>query len=391
VVLPDTGEKTVLFPGKQPEYLEPGILVYSDPTLGLMGRAFDPATLEYGRPVGLGIDVLQASAGGGVQFRVSPSGTLVYVRGSLPEQQGGLTFARVDQTGRIEPIDAPARDYRFPSVSPDGRQLAVQIGTDADADIFVYDLSGDSEIRQLTFDGSNQAPVWTPDGAWIVYSSDRDGAWRIYRQRADGAGVAEPLTASDGDARQGLPALAPDGRLAYTRISGAAPAQADIWAVSLPDGEPELLVGGAGDQFGIVFSPDGTAMAYTSNTSGPYQVFAEPYPPDGSRVRISEDGVGTIWPVWSRDGSRLSYQLTANGGVGVVDIDTKNRFAMRNRRAASLRTSPDWRLADGVPDTDGWLIALPPAQRDFGSAPSLQIVVVENWIQELEARVPPLD
>jgi hypothetical protein len=374
-----TGETSVLFPGKQPLYLGPGYLVYFDTALGLMARAFDPATLEYGSAVALVNDIL--AAGPVVHFRLSASGTLIYLRGTTITNQG-FALAFIDEAGSLEALDVGHGGFRFASASPDGTQVAVQIGAPDVAQIFVYDLAGQSEIRQLTLEGGMH-PAWTPDGQWITYASDRNGKTRIYRQRADGRGVAEALTdPADGKAHM-LPAWTPDGRqLAYTETG---PDGDDIWIVAVPSGTPGLLVGGAGNQFGVVFAPNGTALAYTSTSSGMPEVFAEPFPPDGSRTRVSEDSIDSMWPVWSRGSSRVSYQL-ATGGVAAVDFDTQN-FTVRNRRALPFITAPNDRNFDSLPADDRMLASLPPFQGNAGFG-SRELVIVENWIEEVKQRVP---
>jgi serine/threonine-protein kinase len=374
-----TGEKTVLFPGKQPLFLEPGYLVYFDVALGLMARAFDPDTLEYGSAVAFVDDILVTA--GVVHYRVSVSGTLIYLRGGTAAGQG-FAIGITDEAGNIEPFDVELGDYQFPSVSPDGAQVALQIGGGDAAQIFVYALSGESEIRQLTFEGG-QSPVWTPDGQWITYSSNRDGKERLYRQRADGRGIAEALTDPAEGKRHALPAWTPDGQqLAYVE-EGAA--DADIWIVAVPGGTPELLIGGPGDQLGIAFAPNGEALAYFSANLNGIEVLAEPFPRDGSRTRISAEGVPSLWPVWSRNGKRLTYQIGA-GGFTAVDFDARG-FAIRNRRDLPFVGPSNRRNLDGMPDGDRMLVTVPPFQSGTGLA-ARELVIVENWIEEVKARVP---
>ena len=383
----ETGEAKALFPGKQPQYLAPGYLIYFDTTLGLMARAFDPGTLEYGNPVALVDDVFSVGPTAGAQFRISATGTLVYIRGEAGSAGTNVILALASETGAMERLDVAPRDFVAPAVSPAGNQVAVQVGAGETAQIFVYDLSGDAEIRQLTFQGASQHPTWTPDGQWLTYASNRDGRWRIYRQRADGRGVPEALTDPAESLGHFWPAWTADGeRLAYGEAGNQA--EPDIWIVALPDGEPELLVGGSGVQTALAFAPDGEALAYHSAESGTPEVFVEPFPQDGSRTRVSEEGIGSGWPVWSRDSTRLSYQV-AGGGFAAVDFDTSG-FAIRNRRQLPFAANPNVRRLDSVPGGERMLVTLPENQATSDALAGREIVIVENWLEEVKQRVPAL-
>lgn len=59
--------------------------------------------------------------------------------------------------------------------------------------------------------------------------------------------------------------------------------------------------------WGTAISPDGRLVAYTSNESGDYQIFVEPFPSTGVRRPVSRAG-GAEEPRWSRDGRRLYYR-----------------------------------------------------------------------------------
>ena len=68
-----------------------------------------------------------------------------------------------------------------------------------------------------------------------------------------------------------------------------------------------------------VFSPTGHWVAYVSNESGTYQVYAARYPGGGSRVQITADG-GTQ-PAWRADERELFY-VGVGGRMMSVPIDT---------------------------------------------------------------------
>ena len=87
-----------------------------------------------------------------------------------------LIFVWVDRQGNVEPLAAPPRDYNRPSLSPDGRQVAVDIPGDT-SDIWIYDIPT-GELRRLTHEGNNRSPTWSNDGQWVAFGSDRHQSLR---------------------------------------------------------------------------------------------------------------------------------------------------------------------------------------------------------------------
>ena len=83
--------------------------------------------------------------------------------------------------------------------------------------MWVYDLGTGGALRRLTFGGGNYFPIWTLDGQYITFQSNREGDLAIYRQRADGSGGAERLTrVEDGDSAHEPESWSPDGTLSST-------------------------------------------------------------------------------------------------------------------------------------------------------------------------------
>lgn len=71
--------------------------------------------------------------------------------------------------------------------APDGEHLVFHSDYDGDNEVFTYDFST-TNITQLTFDGQNGRPRWSPTGNWISYDSNESGFFKIKLIHPDGSG-----------------------------------------------------------------------------------------------------------------------------------------------------------------------------------------------------------
>lgn len=195
------------------------------------------------------------------------------------------------------------RAYTRATPSPDGERLALSISSPESRDIWSFTL-GRGVLTRLTFeDPVDTAPVWTRDGRFLIFRSDRQPAG-MYRIRADGSGAPERVTES-GRTFHTPYDVAPDGSVLFTecvsyrdqrigRVAPAAPAGID-WLVDGPfaDLRPRL-------------SPDGRYLVYQSDESGRFEISVRPYPDSASaRWQVTSDG-GTS-PLWAAGGREIFY------------------------------------------------------------------------------------
>jgi Tol biopolymer transport system component len=61
--------------------------------------------------------------------------------------------------------------------------------------LFISDADGSAERPLLNSDSRDYNPVWSKDGQWIAFTSERNGSADLYRIKPDGTGL-ELLTAS---------------------------------------------------------------------------------------------------------------------------------------------------------------------------------------------------
>jgi Tol biopolymer transport system component len=285
--------------------------------------------------------------------------------------------------------------YLSPRLSPDGKKIAVQTTGDQESALWVYDLLSNRQIQQLTFEGNNVRPVWTPDGQRLVFASDRDGPMSLYWMAADGSGVSERLTTADAGTSHWPTSWTSDGQTLLFNVQRQLTTDWDIWALSVNGRDARSLLDAPRTIFlGAELSPDGKWLAYAAGaTSVSSDIYVEPFPPTGSRRRISQNG--GYWPLWSRAGDRLFYRpstIAAEITLKSVDIVTKSTFAFSNEQTLPIQgfnVVAYYRDYDITPDGER-LLMLFPANRttDTGESARPQIVVVENWFEELKRLVP---
>jgi Tol biopolymer transport system component len=274
-----------------------------------MAVLFDPQRLEVkGTAVAVVEGVLQSPFTGAAQSSVSATGSLVYVPGGVQASQRRLVW--VNRNGAEQPLAAPARAYRGPRISPDGRRIAVGIA-EQESQIWLYDLSRET-LTRLTFEGNtNQYPVWTPDGKQVAFVSNKEGPGNVFWQLADGSGGLERLNTSE--YTQTPHSWSPDGHLlAFIEVNPTT--GVDIWVLRM--GDPSASSGQVRKAQPFLrtpfnesvprFSPDGRWLAYISNESGRFEVYVQPYPGPGGKWQISTEG--GMEPVWNRNGRELFYR-----------------------------------------------------------------------------------
>jgi serine/threonine-protein kinase len=333
-----------------------------------------------------------AAAPGTVYYRFSASGTLAYFPGPAVPSTERIDLAFFDRTGAIQPLTLRPSSYQFPRVSPDGKFVAVGTDDGRTANVWIYELSGASLLRQLTVGGKNRYPAWSRDSTRVAFQSDRDGDLGIYVQPADGSAPAERLTRAEAGAAHVPESWSRDGRtLLY---SEARAGEYTLWTLTLPDKKAARFgeVRSTQDPPSATFSPDDRWVAYLSTDRGTRTVFVEPFPPNGVKHTI---GTGLWHPVWSADGARLFYR-GSNARQYVAGVQTRPSFTVGNPEIiagatfqARGRVEREYDIAP-----DGRLLGLVTARRNLldGAADrdsqGPQIKVVLNWFEELKQRVP---
>ena len=208
------------------------------------------------------------------------------------------------------------------NVSADGELIAYSGTKNGDADVWVVP-AGEGEPRLVSaapgFDGGVHI---SPDGNEIAFVSDRGGTADIWVVPTAG-GEARRLTAWPSN--ENSPRWTPDGRSIHF-LSTHESRGTDLWTVSAAGGAPVRLTT-LGTVNAFTLSPDGNSIALgaESAASRGAAVFTLPLTGGTPRLLAPAHSGG---PVWSRDGSEIGVQRTADG-YGVVEIYSRAGSLLR--------------------------------------------------------------
>jgi Tol biopolymer transport system component len=262
-------------------------------------------------------------------------------------------------------------------LSPDERRVALTI-IGANETGWVLDLERQTMNRFTFVEGDVRHPMWSPDSARIVFGST--GRRALLSVNMDAPGDEEVLHETGNDP---LPqSWSPDGTTMLFQENHPDTGY-DLWLLPMTlDAEPQPLAQTSFLEREARFSSDGRLVAYSSDESGQPEVYVQPYPGPGRRLRISVDG-GRM-PRWRGDGRELFFisgtQMMAVpvGDAAIFEAGTPRVLFSDD----NLTPFEAWGY-DVTEDGQSFLMTYAAPE-----APSTEFIVVQNWFSELERLAP---
>lgn len=285
-----------------------------------------------GLPVTLDVGVSETRRG---LFAASPR-MLLHARAAPRSRE----VAWLDEAGNRMRIIGDVGDHWQVRLSPDDRHAAV---TTLDpllrtVDIFVVPTAGTGNAERLTLSlSADMEPVWSPDGARVLFRSMQDGGPNLFARRAHTKGAPdEPVLKTMMD--ETPTEWRATGQILF---SARGKGNVDVYAYQVGRDGVVPVVASPFNESDARWSPDGRWLAYVSDESGQADVYVQ----DASAQRQRVSFGGGSKPRWSRDGRTLFFlrgaqvlraALAADGLTfanaqvafetpGIVDFDTANR------------------------------------------------------------------
>jgi len=255
------------------------------------------------------------------------------------------------------------------------------------ADLWLTELARGASTR-FTFGGTQFAPLWSPDGSRVVFTSQRDNRSTIFQKVANGAGKEEPLLSAASIAV--ADDWSRDGRfLLYEQPDRTT--KSDLWVLPDPgkqpgsgERKPTLFLGTDFNESQGRFSPDTKWIAYTSDQNGKPEIYVRPFPtPPGGGGQWQISRGGGSHARWRRDGKELFY-LSLNNRLMAVDVNASAAALQPGIpkalfEAPPVLVGPDFPTWDVSPDGQRFLVTTAASASD--TAP---LTVVLNWPQLLK-------
>jgi YD repeat-containing protein len=223
--------------------------------------------------------------------------------------QPDLNFGSIESAAKREPFDL------FLSPMPQSGSTKIVFASNREGSMQIYVMNGDgSALTRLTYSGANDDyPRWSPNGAKILFQSDRDNPWSgymdIYVMNSDGSGATRLTTDANDDS---MASWSPDGtKIVFQSFRNGVNYQ--VYSMNADGSSQVCLTNTSSNDVEPSWSPNGAKIAFASDRdhSGTNSVYVMNSNGTGQqRLTFSAATFDDRQPSWSRDGAKIAFVST---------------------------------------------------------------------------------
>jgi len=298
--------------GEMARYIDPGYMIIAK-NGKLIAAPFDLDNYKFlatPQPV---LSDVEGDVGSGISyFGLSANGNIVYLKGTRNQS---LQLVWADQKGRVETIELPENPYLLPRISPDGKKIAVNVGTQsASRDIWIYNTES-SLFRRLTFGMTSLYPEWSKKNDGIYYMNLRGKNLELTYVSLEN-GVTRIIKNFSSNVATSIASISKNDEYIILNTIGGS----NLWKMDILNLNTKEIIKSTGevdDFFGGNLSPDAKYLAYGTSETNIFEVYVTNFPEFELKWQVTNNG--GFSPRWSADGKKL-YYVSNNGKLMMVPI-----------------------------------------------------------------------
>ena len=245
--------------------------------------------------------------------------------GAVVFEQGGLVHELDPKSGREKVVsiratgdfpwmmprweDVTARMSNI-SLSPTGKRVVAE----ARGEIFTIPAEkGDVRNLSASAGSAERNPVWSPDGKYISYFSDKSGEYKLILEEQDGLKPPREI-ALPKPTHYYTPAWSPDSKkLLYTDT------KLNVWVLDVASGETRIV---GSDPWMVpqrtlnpTWSPDSKYVAYAARLNSLYRAIFIANVETAEKKQVTDGLADAMFPVWDASGKYLWFFASTDFGL----------------------------------------------------------------------------
>ena len=308
-------------------------------------------------------DIYLMSASGGNIRRLTDWKTNEYVEPGCWSPDGTQIAFVSDREGNDDIFVMSAEVYRprliladndsniaFPTLSPDGLQMAYQAETvGKTGELRTYDTGTKRSRTLLEAANVDLAPAFSPKGDWIAFHNRIEGNTEICLIRPDGS---ELKNLTNNAARDAGPAWSPDGtQIAFASNRGGNSGKYDLYLMNADGNDPrQIYSSNVGMSVSPAWSPNGRELVFVNDKedseTGNFEVFKIALGTGATEKRLTFRPRSDSQPVFSADGKHIVFASNTDGNSEIYVMNSDGTNQLRITRNIAEDAFPQW-SADG--------------------------------------------